>query len=111
MEAHWKECRQAEEGILSYPIVGLLRLMGKGQVWQELHGGVLSAGLVAFCRKCSVSLGTGALCQGLSGLCTIKAGAWFLAISQTCSQGTVDSSRATLYQFCSLLLWTEFLGG
>lgn len=127
MEAHWKECHQAEEGILSYPIVGLLRLMGKGQVWQELHGGGLSAGLVAFCRKCSVSLGSGALCQGLCGLCTIKAGAWFLAnqyrlqqgyplpvlfitLLDRISRGLRDSSLGTMgFQLCFLHMMSCWL--
>ena len=57
--------------------------------------------------------GSGALCSGLSGPCMTGAGAVFAlpAVSQTCSQYVLDSARAALcHRFCSLFLWTEFLG-
>lgn len=59
------------------------------------------------------SMGSEALCYGPCGLYTTGPGAWLTvpAVSQTCSQYMLDSGRAALcHQFCSLFLWTEYLG-
>ncbi|KAK3545682.1 hypothetical protein QTP70_010761 [Hemibagrus guttatus] len=55
----------------------------------------------------------GPLLRAVRSLYNPGAGAWFAlpAVSQTCSQCMLGSDRAVLcHRFCSLFLWTEFLG-